>query len=90
MSTAARSRAARPTGLLAPHIKQQFDPGGLLDTPIQDAAGVAKWTNSIYNAGYRCTPVSTPARCRVAEHRILPRPQASSPPGCITTPLQLV
>jgi hypothetical protein len=31
-------------------------PDGLLDTPIQDAAGVAKWTNSIFNAGVPLHP----------------------------------
>jgi hypothetical protein len=46
-----RQNANRLYDLLAPQIKQQLDPDGLLDTPIQDAAGVAKWTDSIFNAG---------------------------------------
>ncbi len=46
-----RQNAKRLYDLLAPEIKQELDPGGLLDTPIQDAAGVAKWTDSIFNAG---------------------------------------
>ena len=46
-----RQNAKRLYDLLAPAIKQELDPGGLLDTPIQDAAGVAKWTDSIFNAG---------------------------------------
>jgi hypothetical protein len=82
--------AARPAGLLVPQIKQQLDPVALLDTPIQDAAGIAKWTNSIITAGRRCTSVSTPSSCLAAEPRILPLPQASSPLGCIITPLRPV
>ena len=46
-----RQNAKRLYDLLAPEIKQELDPGGLLDTPIKDAAGVAKWTDSIFNAG---------------------------------------
>ena len=46
-----RQNAKRLYDLLAPGIKQELDPDGLLDTPIQDAAGVAKWTDSIFNAG---------------------------------------
>jgi len=51
-----RQNAKRLYDLLAPSIKQQLDPGGLLDTPIQDAAGVAKWTDSIFNAGVPLQP----------------------------------
>jgi Family of unknown function (DUF6424) len=51
-----RQNAKRLYDLLAPQIKQQLDPGGLLDTPIQDAAGVAKWTDSIFNAGVPLHP----------------------------------
>jgi hypothetical protein len=46
-----RQNAKRLYDLVAPQIKQQLDPGGLLDTPITDADGVAKWTDSIFNAG---------------------------------------
>ncbi len=46
-----RQNAKRLYDLLAPEIKQELDPNGLLDTPIQDADGVAKWTDSIFNAG---------------------------------------
>jgi Family of unknown function (DUF6424) len=46
-----RQNAKRLYDLVAPQIKQQLDPNGLLDTPIQDAAGVASWTDSIFNAG---------------------------------------
>lgn len=46
-----RQNAKRLYDLVAPQLKQQLDPTGLLDTPIQDADGVAKWTDSIFNAG---------------------------------------
>jgi uncharacterized protein DUF6424 len=51
-----RQNAKRLYDLLAPAIKQELDPGGLLDTPITDAAGVAKWTDSIFNAGVPLQP----------------------------------
>lgn len=51
-----RQNAKRLYDLLAPEIKQELDPGGLLDTPIQDAAGVARWTDSIFNAGVPLHP----------------------------------
>ena len=51
-----RQNAKRLYDLVAPQIKQQLDPDGLLDTPIQDAAGVAKWTDSIFNAGLPLHP----------------------------------
>jgi hypothetical protein len=51
-----RQNAQRLYNLVSPQVKQQLDPGGLLDTPIQDAAGVAKWTDSIFNAGVPLHP----------------------------------
>jgi hypothetical protein len=51
-----RQNAKRLYDLVAPHIKQQLDPDGLLDTPITDADGVAKWTDSIFNAGLPLHP----------------------------------
>jgi hypothetical protein len=51
-----RQNAKRLYDLLAPEIKQQLDPHGLLDTPIKDAAGVASWTDSIFNAGVPLQP----------------------------------
>src|SRR5271165_1762834 len=51
-----RQNAKRLYDLLSPTIKQELDPDGLLDTPIQDAAGVAKWTDSIFNAGVPLQP----------------------------------
>lgn len=46
-----RQNAKRLYDLLAPEVKQELDPAGLLDTPIQDADGVARWVDSIFNAG---------------------------------------
>ena len=51
-----RQNAKRLYDLVAPQVKQQLDPDGLLETPIQDAAGVAKWTDSIFNAGVPLHP----------------------------------
>jgi uncharacterized protein DUF6424 len=51
-----RQNAKRLYDLLAPQIKQELDPDGLLDTPITNAAGVAKWTDSIFNAGVPLHP----------------------------------
>lgn len=51
-----RQNAQRLYNLVSPQIKQQLDPDGLLDTPIRDAAGVAKWTDSIFNAGVPLHP----------------------------------
>jgi hypothetical protein len=51
-----RQNAKRLYDLVAPQIKQQLDPDGLLEQPIQDAAGVAKWTDSIFNAGVPLHP----------------------------------
>jgi hypothetical protein len=51
-----RQNAKRLYDLLAPEIKQELDPQGLLDTPITDAVGIAKWTDSIFNAGVPLDP----------------------------------
>jgi hypothetical protein len=51
-----RQNAQRLYNLVSPAIKQELDPDGLLDTPIRDAAGVAKWTDSIFNAGVPLHP----------------------------------
>jgi hypothetical protein len=51
-----RQNAKRLYDLLAPQIKQELDPSGLLDTPITNAAGVAQWTDSIFNAGVPLHP----------------------------------
>lgn len=51
-----RQNAKRLYDLVAPQLKQELDPQGLLDTPIKDAAGVAKWTDSIFNAGVPLHP----------------------------------
>ena len=74
-----RQNAKRLYDLLAPEIKQELDPTGLLDTPIQDAAGVAKWTDSIFNAG---VPLQPSFHIGVLPHggaqaRLLPRPRTT-------------
>lgn len=51
-----RQNAKRLYDLVAPQVKQQLDPNGLLDTPITDAAGIASWTDSIFNAGVPLHP----------------------------------
>lgn len=51
-----RQNAKRLYDLVAPEIKQELDPHGLLDTPITDADGIAKWTDSIFNAGVPLHP----------------------------------
>jgi hypothetical protein len=68
-----RQNAKRLYDLVAPQVKQQLDPNGLLDTPITDAAGVANWTDSIFNAGVPLHP---------AFHiGVLPAGQAQNPPA---------
>ncbi len=51
-----RQNAKRLYDLVSPQVKQQLDPGGLIVSPITDAAGVAKWTDSIFNAGVPLHP----------------------------------
>lgn len=51
-----RQNAKRLYDLVSPDIRQELDPDGVLDTPIQDAAGIAKWTDSIFNAGVPLHP----------------------------------
>jgi hypothetical protein len=51
-----RQNAKRLYDLLAPQIRQELDPNGLLDTQITDANGIAKWTDSIFNAGVPLHP----------------------------------
>lgn len=47
-----RQNAKRLYDLTTPEITQELDPDGLLDTPITDAEGVARWTESIFNSGF--------------------------------------
>jgi hypothetical protein len=68
-----RQNAQRLYNLVSPQVKQQLDPGGLLDTPIQDAAGVAKWTDSIFNAGVPLHPTFHTG--------VLPAGAAQNPPA---------
>jgi hypothetical protein len=49
-----RQNAKRLYDLLPPEIKQEIDPGGLLDQKITDADGIARWTDSVFNA---CVPL---------------------------------
>ena len=51
-----RQNAKRLYDLLQPQIKAELDPDGLLEAPITDAPGVAKWTDSIFNAGVPLQP----------------------------------
>jgi hypothetical protein len=68
-----RQNAKRLYDLISPEIKQQLDPDGLLDTPIRDAAGVARWTDSIFNAGVPLHPTFHTG--------VLPSGGAQSPPA---------
>jgi hypothetical protein len=91
-----RQNAKRLYDLLAPEIKQELDPGGLLDTPITDAAGVAKWTDSLFNAGVPLQPTfhtgtlpggtSTPAGDSSALDDTDAPADASSAPGPVGEP----
>jgi hypothetical protein len=73
-----RQNAKRLYDLVAPEIKQELDPGGLLDTPIQDAAGVARWTDSIFNAG---VPLQPPFHTGVLPPGGAPSSPAAADPG---------
>jgi hypothetical protein len=72
-----RQNAQRLYDLLAPEIKAELDPGGLLDAPIADADGVARWTDSIFNAGVPLQPTFHTG--------VLPQGNAPSP-GATQTP----
>ena len=68
-----RQNAQRLYNLISPEVKQEIDPHGLLDTPITDAAGVAQWTDSIFNAGVPLHPTFHTG--------VLPGGGAQSPPA---------
>lgn len=68
-----RQNAQRLYNLVSPDVKQELDPHGLLDTPIRDAAGVAQWTDSIFNAGVPLHPTFHTG--------VLPAAGAQSPPA---------
>ncbi len=78
-----RQNAKRLYDLLRPEIKQELDPGGLLDTPITDAAGVAKWTDSIFNAGVPLQPTFhtgvLPGQAPAASQAAAGQDQAATP-----------
>jgi hypothetical protein len=51
-----RQNAQRLYNLVAPQLKAELDPNGVLDAPITDANGVSAWTDSIFNAGVPLHP----------------------------------
>jgi hypothetical protein len=76
-----RQNAKRLYDLVSPQIKQQLDPGGLLDTPITDAAGVAKWTDSIFNAGVPLHPTFHTGVLPAGGAQRPPAPASAQPAG---------
>lgn len=76
-----RQNARRLYDLLQPEIKAELDPGGLLDTPITDAAGVAKWTDSIFNAGVPLQPTFHTGVLPAATPPAATPPAAAPPAG---------
>ena len=82
-----RQNAKRLYDLLAPDIKQELDPDGLLDQPIQDAAGVARWTDSIFNAGVPLHPAFHIGVLPAGSPHSPPADSAPPPPaGSVQTP----
>jgi hypothetical protein len=71
-----RQNAKRLYDLVAPQLKQQLDPDGLLDTPIKDAGDVARWTDSIFNAG---VPLHPSFHTGVLPHGAAPAAGAHAP-----------
>ena len=69
--------ARTPNGCMTCRAADQAGtrPDGLLDTPITDADGVAKWTDRCSTPGSRCSKASTSASCRWVrrERRLLPQ-----------------
>ena len=80
-----RQNAQRLYNLVSPEIKQQLDPDGLLDTPIRDAAGVAKWTDSIFNAGVPLHPTFHTGVLPAGAHGP-PAPESGQPAGTQSPP----
>jgi hypothetical protein len=76
-----RQNAKRLYDLVAPQVKQQLDPGGLLNTPITDAAGVANWTDSIFNAGVPLHPNFHTGVLPAGGAQNPPAPQSPQPAG---------
>ena len=85
-----RQNAQRLYNLVSPQVKQQLDPGGLLDTPITDAAGVAKWTDSIFNAGVPLHPNFHTGVLPAGGAQNLPAPQSPQPAGVHHYPTPIV
>jgi Family of unknown function (DUF6424) len=85
-----RQNAQRLYNLVSPEIKQQLDPGGLLDTPITDAAGVAKWTDSIFNAGVPLHPTFHTGVLPAGGGQSPPAPESAQPAGVHHYPTPIV
>jgi len=85
-----RQNAQRLYNLISPEIKQQLDPGGLLDTPIRDAAGVAKWTDSIFNAGVPLHPTFHTGVLPAGGAQSPPAPDSAQPAGVHHYPTPIV
>lgn len=81
-----RQNAQRLYDLVSPEIKQQIDPGGLLDAPIRDAAGVARWTDSIFNAGVPLHPTFHTGVLPSAGAQGPPAPASAQPAGAQSPP----
>ena len=76
-----RQNAKRLYDLLAPDIKQELDPDGLLEQPITDAAGVAKWTDSLFNAGVPLPPAFHVGVLPTGSPQPAPAASPQSPPA---------
>ena len=85
-----RQNAKRLYDLVSPQVKQQLDPGGLLDTPIKDAAGVAQWTDSIFNAGVPLHPTFHTGVLPGAGAQTPPAPESPQPAGVHHYPTPIV
>jgi Family of unknown function (DUF6424) len=72
-----RVNAQRLYNLVAPQLKQELDPNGVLDAPITDADGVSTWTDSIFNAGVPLHPSFHTG--------VLQMGKAQNPPATATT-----
>jgi len=81
-----RQNAQRLYNLVSPEIKQELDPEGLLDTPIRDAAGVAKWTDSIFNAGVPLHPTFHTGVLSADGTQSRPAPDSARPAGAPSPP----
>lgn len=81
-----RQNAQRLYNLVSPDVKQELDPHGLLDTPIRDAAGVAQWTDSIFNAGVPLHPTFHTGVLPAAGPQSPPAAASAEPTGGAQSP----